>query len=355
MEDLDPSKFHVMTPKMRKNLTIAVAVFVIVIFPILTFQYYRFAINRPAQGFKETTFEISQGEAISSVSRRLYTANLVNSAFLFKFYLLTSGRHTGIQAGVYNIPAGASIVQLGEIFQYGTNDRRVTFQEGLRVEEVAILAAENFSKVDYEKFVSVGRAKEGYLFPDTYFFHVNSTEEEIIDRMSQTFDLKTEDLLSEENLTAAKMTREEVIIFASIVEREVAEPTDRPIVAGILIDRWRNGELLGADATTQYISAIFNVCGEIEPVGCPSADQAMNMEWWPRDLSNEDLDLESPYNTRKVAGLPPAPISNPGVDAIDSVIHAKFTPYNYYLTDKDGVTHYAVTIDEHLENQAKFL
>src|SRR3972149_8587305 len=162
MDNLDPSKFHVMTPQMRKNLIIATALFVFVILPLLTFQYYKFAINRQAQGFKETTFEITQGEEISSISRRLYDENLINSTFLFKFYLLTSGFHTGVQAGVYDIPAGASIVALGEIFQHGTNDVRVTFLEGWRAEEIAKHAAQTFSKVDYNKFVIMTAQKEGY-------------------------------------------------------------------------------------------------------------------------------------------------------------------------------------------------
>jgi len=269
--------------------------------------------------------------------------------------LLTSGFHTGVQAGVYDIPAGASIVELGEIFQHGTNDVRVTFLEGWRVEEVARHASKTFSNVDYNKFVTLAREKEGYLFPDTYFFNTEATEEEIIERMTETFDSKTAEVLSAENLASTSLTREEAVIFASIVEREVADSTDRPIVAGILIDRWKNGEALGADATTQYVSAVFNVCGSLGSSTCPSQEQATNMEWWPKELTPEDLDLDSPYNTRKVAGLPPTPISNSGLEALDAVIHSKKTPYNYYLTDEDGVTHYAVTLDEHNENKAKYL
>ena len=358
MEKLDPSKFHSLSPEKRKSLLTWTVVILLVVLPLFGYQYYKFAINRPAQGFRETTFEISEGEAISSISRRLYTESLVNSPFLFKLYLLINDSHTGIQAGVYTVPSGASIVELGGIFQHGTNDVRVTFVEGWRAEEISRLATEIFPKVDYDTLVRMARENEGYLFPDTYFFNIESTEEEVIERLTQTFEAKTADLLTEEDLAAVGLTEEQAVIFASIVEREVSNPEDRPIVAGILIKRFNNGELIGADATTQYAVANFRSCGTVTADfdNCPSEDEETSfVDWWPRELTQEDLDLDSPYNTRRVVGLPPAPVASPGLGAINAVINFRETVYNYYLTDLDGITHYAETLEEHISNAARYL
>ena len=127
------------------------------------------------------------------------------------------------------------------------------------------------------------------------------------------------------------MSENEVIILASILEREEPDVNERPIVAGILIGRYLAGELLGADATTQYVFGT-------------------NKDFWPKNLTQEQLDNANPFNTRKVVGLPPQAISNPGFNAISSVINYKESPYNYYMHDKKGVVHYAKTLDEHNQN-----
>lgn len=355
MENLDPKKYHTLSPQNIKMLT-AIGLVALLFMPFLGYKYYKLGLMRENQGFKETTFEIFEGESVSSVAARLYEEELVNSEFLFKAHMISSGLHTGIQAGVYNIPAGASIYELGQLFQHGTNDVQITFLEGWRAEEYALLAAEKFRKVDYQTFLTLAKDDEGYLFPDTYFFNVDANEEQILDKLTKNFNSKTALLLKSDELEDLGLTRDEVITFASIVEREVNREEDRPIVAGILIKRWKNGELIGADATTQYAIADLEVCGSVEQNStCPSQEEAALIDWWPQELSKSDLDFESPYNTRKVLGLPPAPISNPGISSIESVLNYRETSYNYYLTDANGVTHYANTIDEHNRNVYEYL
>lgn len=355
MESLDSSKFHLLNMKYKKWYIAGALFLLLMVFPVLFLTYYRTALNRPAQGHKEAAFEIFEGEAVSSIAERLSAEELINSQFLFKAHLVSRGLHTKIQAGHYRISAGSSVVELAELFQHGTNDVRITFLEGWRVEEYAREASEAFKKVDYVEFLKLAKEKEGFLFPDTYLFNIEVSEEEIVETLVETFRDKTTLTLKEKKLNAVGLTLDEAVTFASIVEREVADDEDRPVVAGILIKRWEDGDLIGADATTQYAIAHLRVCDPVVAVVCPTVEQAMVIDWWPKELSGGDLIWDSPYNTRKNVGLPPKPIANPGLSALEAVLNYVETPFSYYLTDDNGITHYADTLEEHKRNVALFL
>lgn len=357
--ELDPNKYHVLTPFRKKLLLLLSIVFIIFLLPIFMYVYYSFAINRPAQNINEAEYEIKQGRPVAHIAKELYELKLINSEFLFNLYIRLSGLESDIQAGVYKVPAGSSIVKLVDIFQNGKNDRRITFIEGQRVEEFAISAVNQFPNVDYREFVEFGRPYEGKLFPDTYSFGANANAQEIIGKMNSTFEEKTSELLSQESLSRVGLSANEVLIFASIVEREIHTEKERPIVAGILINRFKRGELLGADATTQYVMANTETCSysleEADSYCMLDIDRAKQVTWWPKDITIQDLEKNDPYNTRKVIGLPPKPISNPGLSAINAVLNYTDTDYQYYLTDSDGVAHFARTLEEHNANIQKYL
>ncbi len=355
-EELDPEKYHVLTPKQTRPLVLIVAFVLLLVLPPISYFYYDFAIHRQNQSAKETTFEIHGGQSLYDVANALYNADLVNSKPLFLLYSFLSGSDENIQAGTYEVPAGTSVVGLVELFQHGTNDVKITFLEGWRLEEFALAASEKFENIDYENFVEIAKESEGYLFPDTYLFSGDINELEMIEALKTTFDEKTKDILTEEKLSAAGLTRHEAIILASIVEREVSDPEDRAIVAGILIKRWRLGLKLDADATTQYVASTLRVeCDLSESSICPTDDVAGNMIWWPRELTASELSYDSPYNTRENVGLPPRPISSVSAATLEAVLNYKETGYNYYLTDGDGVTHYAETLEEHEANVYRYL
>jgi UPF0755 protein len=358
VEPLDPKKYHVMPENLKKKLLIIGSVFVLVVAPILGYIYYNIAINRPSQLDTEVNFEIKRGEGIAEIAKNLHQKNAVNSEFLFSFYVFLNKLDTNIQAGSYVLRAGTPLVGLVEQFQHGVNDTRITFLEGWRVEEYARVANAQFEKIDYNEFVKKAAPYEGYLFPDTYYFETDVREDDMITRLRENFDTQTADLLTPAKLQRSGLTKEQVVILASIVEREVNTEEDRPIVAGLLLARFREGMSLGADATTQYAVAPGILCGnDAATTGmCATPLEEINdFNWWPKNLTQENLDFDSPYNTRKVAGLPPRPISNPSLSAIDAVVNFKETNYVYYLTDNYGVTHYAVTLDEHNANIAKYL
>ena len=348
MEELDPAKFHVLDSKTKWRYIFTALVVALFVFPILFYKYYTFAINRPSQSGKEITFEIKKGDGVSEISDSLYGKGAINSSILFKAYLIVNKLHTNVQAGVYKIPAGSNVMQIARMFQRGTNDIKITFLEGWRVEEFAREAGKKFEKIDYEKLVSLAKNDEGYLFPDTYFFNVDVSEEALLAKLRANFTSKTKNILTDSALARADLNKSEAVILASIVEREVSKEEDRPVVAGILISRYKNGFKLDADATVQYaILGNGNYASTSE-----SLDE---FNWWILNLSNNDLLIDSPYNTRKSIGLPPTPISNPGLSAIKAVLNYKTSSYNYYLTDKDGITHFAKTLEEHTDNVRKYL
>lgn len=356
VEELDPKKYHVLSPQQKKNTLILVVLVFLLIAPPSTFFYYRFAINRPNQLADESVFEIKSGTGLYEIAEDLSAQELINSKVTFLLHVLAHRIDKNIQAGRYILPAGMSVVKLGDLFQHGTNDVKITFLEGWRVEEIALKAAELFEDIDYEAFVSEAREYEGYLFPDTYLFTKDVTVETMLGRLRTTFDLKTHDVLTQEALDKVDMTKEEVVILASIVEREVSKEVDRPIVAGILIKRWNAGVRLDADATTQYVAALTRVhCLPDSLEICPRDNMALDTIWWPQELTTVEIEDPSLFNTRKAVGLPPHPVSSMSISALKAVLEYKDTDYNYYLTDTDGVTRYARTLEEHTANVYKYL
>ena len=216
IESLDPKKFHVLTKNQKRVVEISMLFIVFVVFPILLFFYYKFAVTRPSQTANEITYEIHGGASIDEISRELADISAINSAALFKLYLVINDLQDKIQAGVYVIPAGISVARLAAQFQHGVNDIKITFVEGWRLEEIALLATQKFKHVGYENLVTAAAKYEGYLFPDTYFFNSDVAEIELIETLTKNFRAKTEDILTEAALEKSGLT--EVIITRSLTQ-----------------------------------------------------------------------------------------------------------------------------------------
>ena len=354
VEELDPTKYHIMTPKKKRILIISLLFVFLVLVPCILYAYYKVAVWRPSQTDKEITLQIGNGESVSEIAGALYDKGAINSEFLFIFYVFSHGLQSNVQAGTYVIKAGTPLVTVIDQLQHGTNDITVTFLEGWRVEEFARLASKKLLKVDYKKFAESAAPYEGYLFPDTYFINNDIQEADLVALLRKTFDEKTASILTDENLKKAELTKEQAVIFTSMVEREVSAAVDKPIVAGILIKRWKEGMQLDVDSTIQYAVAQRRLCGS-QGYCIPTLEEYMDLNWWPKDLSQEELAFDSPYNTRVKVGLPPTPISSISLSSLDAVINSQVTPYYFYLTDKAGVTHYAKTLVEHNTNIVNFL
>lgn len=215
--------------------------------------------------------------------------------------------------------------------------KRVTLLEGWRVEEMAVKLNKDLG-IKNEEFLKL--AKEGYMFPDTYFFKEEALASAVAQKLRANFDLKYDDKLRAK-IKKLGLTPAEGVVLASIVEREARSDEARKMVASILLKRLKIGMGLNADATIQY--ALVSQGAKTPP---PAG-------WWKRNLTREDLKIDSPYNTYLYRGLPPGPISNPSLSSLNTVANANpSTPYLYYYHDSQGISHYGRTLEEHNENIA---
>jgi len=299
--------------------------------------WVNWVLAAPGDRGEKKTFVIKENETVPSFAKRLEEEKIIRNALAFRVHLKLSGLDRKIQAGSFSLPGDKPAEEIALTLTTGRLDKWVTFIEGLRKEEVAEILAKNFN-IDKEKFLAL--ASEGYLFPDKYLIPVKNNEEQVLAIFKTNFEKKftkeMQNKAAEQNLSTM-----EVIIIASILERESKGKgkDERPIIAGILLKRWREGWYIAADATVQYA------------LGYSEGEKV----WWRKVITQEDLQIDSLYNTRKHVGLPPGPICSPGLSSIEAVLNPKNTDYYYYIHDKEGNPYYAETFEIHQQNIAKYL
>lgn len=320
-------------------------------------------LQKPA-GTDDTpiTFIVQPGETAAQVAQRLYEAGLISDPELFRRYLQYTGMDAGLEAGTYTLRKTMTIPEIAEALQTGLRPERVvTIREGLRLEEVAsaVAAQTGVSEGEFLQLVTTGWREtslkqygfladlpptatlEGFLFPETYRLPEELTAYDVVARMLSTFDAR---VTEEMRLAAANqgLNIYQMVTLASIVEREAVIPEERPIIAGIFLNRLNAGWLLNADPTVQY------ALGYDEKTGA----------WWRRlyfdELGVTSLaDIDNPYNTYRYPGLPPGPICSPGLASIQAVAFPADTEYFYFIADchkQDGSHLFARTEEEHYAN-----
>jgi UPF0755 protein len=290
------------------------------------------------QNDKTTTiFVVKRGENLRGIIRNLYDQKLVRSRIVFFFVVKQLGIEKKIQAGDFRLSPSMDAYQIAETLTHGTLDVWVTIVEGLRKEEIAHLIGKELDIPETE-FIKI--AREGYLFPDTYLLPKNTDVETIIRIFNENFQKKFSQQLVDQAKRNLNLEQDQVLILASLVEREARYDFDRKKVASILVKRLKNDWPLQVDATVQYALGY----------------QAKEKTWWKKNLTFYDLKIDSPYNTYKNTGLPPTPICNPGLASIKAVVEADpDIEYWYYLSDKTGKMHYSKTLEEHNRNIEKYL
>lgn len=286
---------------------------------------------------EQQTFIVRKGESVISIAENLKRDRLIKSAVAFRILVISQNLSGKIQAGSFKLKPTLTPAQIGEIFTHGTNDIWIIFPEGWRKEEYGRRLAANLTNFDYKIFLDLTENLEGKLFPDTYLFPKEATPALVVTTLTANFDKKTLGL----DITPEKL------ILASLVEREIRRDEERRIVAGILLKRLKNGWPLQVDATVQYVVANVR-CGSLGSRGNFQCD------WW-QPLRSGDLEIKSPYNTYKLKGLPPTPIANPGLASIKAAVNPQDSDYWYYLSDRNGETHYAKTVEEHNKNIQEYL
>ncbi len=303
-------------------------------------------LNRPQPDAAKVRITIASGADAPSVADLLERNGLIDSATGYLFYAAIDSSANRPKPGTYAFRPGTNYRSLARTLVIGPEREEVviTLIEGWNLVDDA--RALETHGVDPNAFLDAARVNswkrnapfleplkngtslEGYLFPDTYRVWKDQLPEGLIAKQLAAFGTRATSIADDAKMQGR--TLHDVVILASIVEKEVANPHDRKIVAGIFWNRLRIGMALQSDATVNYVTN----AGRTRP-------------------TLDDLAIVSPYNTYKNRGLPPGPISNPGADALDAALHPAETEYQYFLTDADGKTYFAKTFEEHQRNRQR--
>ncbi|MBI5356290.1 endolytic transglycosylase MltG [Candidatus Collierbacteria bacterium] len=310
------------------------------------FIYWYLSNIQPVSQIKapEQIFIVRKGQSTKAILKRLQQEKIIKSSLATEIYLFLAKQRQGFQAGSFKLSPSMAIGEIANVLKTGIIDTWITIPEGWRAEQIVdelknqgLLENLNFNEL-YKLF----RQSEGRLFPDTYLFAKDSSAEKIIEKMTENFDAKILSLTSER----INPLTHELIIQASLVEREARHDVDRPLIASVLKNRLKIGMALQVDATLQYAKATQEIRNRKQETG--------NNEWWGPVIPS-DKNINSPYNTYKFPGLPPGPIANPGIEAIKAVLNPAETDYLYYISEPDGTTHYAKNLEGHNANIRKYL
>lgn len=306
------------------------------------------SVDQPYKGYAEaeTFVEIPQGAGPASIGRRLVEAGVVRSRSSFRLALWLTRAGRRLQAGEYRFDHPMSPRQVidkvarGEVYV-----RAITFPEGLTVKQMAALyETRGFGST--QDFVAASRNialisgldpeapdLEGYLFPDTYTLPRKATAAQLVTRMVASFEKALTPEIRQQALARGMGVRQ-LVTLASIVEKETGKPEERPLVAAVYSNRLRIGMPLQCDPTVIY-----------------ALDR---MSRYDGNLTRADLQLDSPYNTYRYAGLPPGPIASPGRASLAAAAAPADVSYLYFVSRNDGSHVFASTLDEHNRNVQEY-
>lgn len=318
---------------------------------------------------EKARFVIPKGYSASQIGSKLFKSGLIRSPLAFKVYVQVTDKTRELKPGEFNLYSNMGLVDIVGKLLEGPDELWVTIPEGLRREEITKKFIEGLELDGGQagtfrmEFLAASEGKEGFLFPDTYLFPRDVDASVVVGKMSKTFDEKIEAIRGA--IDESDNSLEQFVTMASIIEREAKTDEERPIVAGILWKRLEtDGWLLQADASVQYAVADVKCsafadasAGRQMSPASPSEAGRANVEctnWWPQ-LTRDDLEIDSLYNSYKYGVLPPTPIANPGLSSIKGAVFPEDTSYWFYLHDSDGNIHYAKTIEEHNENVRVYL
>jgi UPF0755 protein len=304
---------------------------------------------------------VESGDTAADIGTRLEAAEIIDSASSFERLAKIIGAESRLVAGEYEFLEGTSVLDAIVRVRDGlTAARIVTLREGLRVEEIAevleergVVSANDFlaaanaisstgTSVDADLLSSrpTSSTLEGYLYPATYSFSRSVDATQVVLMLIEALSTRLTPAMRAE-AQAQGLSVHEVLILASIVEREAVLPEERALIASVYINRIAQGMPLQADPTVQY--ALTQRPGSVQEFG-----------YWKRALSLDDLQYASTYNTYVQAGLPPGPIANPGIESILAVIRPAQTNFLFFVATGDGGHVFAETFEEHLANVAQY-
>jgi UPF0755 protein len=308
------------------------------------------AISMPNSAEKTVaTFEIKPGESMSAVAANLKKAGLMGNTDPFIKYAKNNELDKKVKAGVYTLNTAMSPREILEVFVSGSRSEIwITIPEGWRIDQIAeylgkqgllftvkefedYAYVKNFSSTPVLSGLSGKTTLEGYLFPDTYKVYSDAEPTDVIQSMLDNFSQKvTKDMMDKANKMGFNL--HQFITLTSIIEKESAHNEDIRIIASVYHNRLKDGMLFQSDATITYITR--------RPDASPTFDETK---------------IDDPYNTYLYKGLPPGPVGNPGVAAMEATLNPETTDWLFFLTDSENRAHFAKTYEEHLANQEKYM
>lgn len=293
---------------------------------------YDYVINKPVFTAENTLFLVKKGDSLPKIAQALQDSGLVENKYLFIVYAKINKLYPRIKAGEYMVENGSSLVNLAEKLTSGkVYLHKVTFPEGLTSKE----AVDILQKTEFLASQKIEIPPEGSILPETYTFIREDVPQKVISQAQKALMDILEQAWNERDRDLPLKNKEEMLILASIVEKETGIATERAQVASVFVNRLRLGMMLQTDPTV-----IYAITGGREELNRP--------------LTRKDLSIDSLYNTYKYAGLPPSPICNPGKNAIFAVAHPDKTPYLYFVASGRGGHNFATTLSEHNENVRKW-
>jgi len=346
-------------------LILSVMVSIIVVSATVSYDYImkneREASMKPEIVIDESEgveFVIERGATTSQIAKKLSEQGLIKNETVFKLLSKINGYDGTYKSGTHIVSPDLSYDEMMRVLSSAPVTRKVTIPEGKTFLQIVDILYSNKIIKDRQKFIESANTEEfdydflknlpkreyrleGYLFPDTYEYDYNASDREIIAKMLDNFDRKFKQQYRDmiPNLPV-EMTMDDVVIMASIIEREAKDPDDRHVIAGVLYNRLKNKDAtlrkLQVDATIQYI--FFKRTGS-----------------YKERLLYEDYDIEDEYNTYLHEGLPPGPICCPGEASIRAAVNPDDTPYLYYVAKGDGSHAFAKTYKEHQANIKKYV
>lgn len=302
-------------------------------------------------------FVVQPGAPASEIGQDLERVSLIRSATAFRVHVALQGVGRRLSVGEYELRPNMSVPEIVDALASGRTrvSVLVTIPEGWRAEEIARHLAFRGVVSSARAFLEAvgGRGEpadglplpegassfEGYLFPDSYDFGRNATPQEVVRRMVSEFH-RSVDLNLRRRASATGLSVHQLVTLASIIEREAAQPEDRPRIAAVYHNRLALGMALQADATVQYALVPFGTL-------------PLDARYWTRDLTVADLAIDSSYNTYRTRGLPPAPIANPGLASLEAAASPAEGSWLYFVATRDGSHLFAETIDQHNANVAR--
>ena len=323
--------YHFRIPKFKRPKRVLIAGSVAVVLFMIVFNF----IFLPPSGFPVGTLvHIEKGATLDEVAYTFRGRGIIRSPLTFRIIIAYFSTSRAPMYGDYFFETPESVWTVAQRVasgDFGLDPIRVTFPEGITSYQIADILAEKLPSFPKEEFLALADAEEGYMFPDTYQFLPNVLPEEIIREMQRTFDRKVITTLAEDIATSDR-TLSDVIIMASIVEKEAITYKDKRMVAGILWKRIDIDMPLQVDAPFQY------------EIGKNTFE-----------LTRADLMNDSDYNTYTRKGLPVGPIANPGLESIEATLNPIPSNYLFYLSDYHSQIHYSQTYQEHMGYKAMYL